>query len=201
MALTTAEVTRLRAELGYNVLGIGAEPYIGITSIFDAVIQPYVLAGASTTSTTSVTAATTPTPSALTLASATGFAAGETVVVDVDARQEVVTVQSITGAVITVLLSRAHAGTYPVTVEGGETIVREYLRKLRLLSNPGGTYETMAERGGVKKVDEIEFFGSEVGSSSLRDVDRLQRKYRNELASILGVPNLRDGGASSVSPY
>lgn len=201
MALLTSEVNRIRAELGYNVLSVGAEPYVAHLAFFDQVMQPYLTGGAATTSSTAVTAAAAPAPVPLTLASATGFSAGDSVVVDVDARQEVATVQSIAGATITLLLRLAHSGTYPVTVEGPETLVREYLGKLRRLSAPGGTIEALADTAGVKKVDEIEFFGGERGSAAMRDIDRLQRKYRNELAALIGIPNLRDGGGGQLALY
>ena len=119
MALLDSEIARIKAELGYNLLTTGALPYIGITQVFEQVIQDNVLAGASTTSTTAVSAQSTPTPVGITLASATGFAAGVRVVLDVDDRQETATVQSMSGSVITVQLTGVHSGTYPVTVDGG----------------------------------------------------------------------------------
>lgn len=201
MALTDSEVARLKAELGYNVLSVDAVPYIGITRVFENVIQQYVTAGAITTSATAVTAVSTPTPVALILTSATGFAAYNTVIIDVDERQEQATIQSLVTTTMTVQLKKAHSGTYPVTVEGPESIIREYLQKLRILSAPGGTFSSLGSRMGVKKVDEIEFFGGEFGSSTLKDVRALQRHFRNELAAILGVPNMRDGAGHSVSPY
>ena len=87
MALLDAEIARIKAELGYNILTTGAVPYIGITQVFEQVIQSNVLAGATTTSSTSVSAATSATPSTLTLADATGFVAGARAVIDVDDRQ------------------------------------------------------------------------------------------------------------------
>jgi len=202
MALTAAEVARLKAELGYNVLAVGAEPYIGITRLFENVIQEYVTSGTETTSTTPVSAATSPTPVALTLASATGITAGATVIIDVDSRQEQATVQAISGASMTVQLMKAHSGTYPVVLEGPESIIREYLMKLRALTAPGGTYDKSLSRAGIKRVDEIEFFGDAMGASGRKDIAALQRHYRNELASILGVPNLRDRGAGgALSSY
>ena len=60
MALLTSEITRIKYELGFNVLSLGAEPYIGITQLFENVIQPYTLSGASTTSATAIVAADDP---------------------------------------------------------------------------------------------------------------------------------------------
>jgi len=195
MALNQSEVQRIRYELGYNVLAAGAEPYIGVHAVFDQVIAVYLKAGASTTSSTAVVAAAAPAPVALTLTSAIGFAAGCSVVVDVDARQEVATVQSLAGAVATVLLSLAHAGTYPVSVEGGESMVREILGRLRTIASRlgGGAIDA----AGVKKVDEIEFFAGspDAQATALRGQ---QTYWRCELAGLLGVQNLRETRSGSA---
>src|SRR5512139_2281259 len=98
MALTDAEIARIKNHCGYNLLTVGALPYIGYVSLFDQVIQPYLTGGASTTSSTAVTAATSATPATLTLSSASGFTAGDIAIVDVDARQERVTIQSVSGS-------------------------------------------------------------------------------------------------------
>lgn len=203
MALLDSEVAAIKAALGYNVLSIGAEPYADVRAYFTQVMQPYLSGGATTSSSTAVTAATSPTPVVLTLADATGFALGDTVIVDVDSLQESATVRAVSGSTVTVLLSKAHSLTYPVTVEGPETLVRAYLRKLRSLSVSGGAFDGVADTAGIKKVDEIEFFGGAGGGSTLRDLRRLQNHYRDELAALLGIPNMHgmSGGGSSVSPY
>jgi len=197
VALLDSEIARCKYELGYNVLAIGAEPYIGVARVFELVIQPNVLEGAKTTSATAVTAVAAgalASPVTLTLASATGFAAGDRVVVDVDSRQEAATVQSVAGSTITVLLSKAHTGTYPVTVERGESIVREILGRLRDIADKLGS--TVVQQVGIKKVDEIEFFGGNMYSIR-REMQRMQDYWRNELASALGVRNLRTSNAGS----
>ena len=56
MALLDSEIARIKAELGVTVVGIGAEPYIGITRLFENIIQQYTTGGATTTRPTSVTA-------------------------------------------------------------------------------------------------------------------------------------------------
>lgn len=213
MALTDAEVQRIRYELGYPNLSTSVEPYIGIVAVFEQVIQPYTLGGATTTSATPVTAATAPTPQTLTLASATGFAAGDVVVVDVDVRQERATIQSLSGASMTVQLSLAHSGTYPVVVEGGESIIRDILRELRLISSgmngQAGTISTIRSRVGLKKVDDVEFFGggntlASQGRDPLTSLFELREQWRDELAQALGVPRLNDkrnSGGSEVSVY
>ena len=200
MALLDSEVNRIRYELGYPLLTTGAEPWIGIAAAFDTVIQPYLRAGAATTSSTAVTAATTPTPVALTLASGTGFAAHARVVIDVDDRQEVATVQSINAAVITVLLTGVHSGTYPVTVEGGETIVRDILKKL---VNLGEKLESAATKAGIKRVDEIEFFGDARSDTVFRSLRKQREDWRDELAQAIGLGRLNrgSGGGSTLSVY
>lgn len=200
MALSDAEIAKCKSELGYNVLDVGAEPYISIVALFEQVIQDNVLTGATTTSSTAVTASATPTPSTITVASATGIAQGNVLVVDVDSRQEKATVQSLSGSDITLLLSKAHTGTYPVAVESGETLVRETLRKIAdvktaLSENYGA--------GALKKVDEIEFFAAG-GKTYFGTLGENLRFWRNELAAQLGVRNLWDvrrAGGRRLSVY
>jgi hypothetical protein len=199
MALLPSELVRLRYELGYNLLTVGAEPWIGVASAFDNVIGPYLRSGASTTSSTAVVAASAPTPTPITLADATGFDVGARVVVDVDARQEIVTVQSISGLIITVVLKNAHTGSYPVTVEGGESIVRDILTKLRNVSDK---LESASTKAGIKRVDEIELYPE--GTSGVFQTLRRQREYwRDELASAVGLArmNRTSGGGSRMSVY
>lgn len=192
MSLLDSELTRIRYELGFNALNVGAEPYIGVSALFDQVIQPYLRSGASTTSTTSVTTSTAPRPVSLTLASVTGFSAGARIVVDVDARQEIGTIQSVSGSTVSVLLSLAHSGTYPVTVEGGESIVRGLLAKLRAIESK---IESASDKAGIKQVDEIEFFGGGAGGKSESPFDALVRQqtyWCQELCRVLfGVGDIR----------
>lgn len=206
MALLDAEVQRIRYELGYNVLSIGAEPYVGVSQLFEQVISQYLTAGESTTSATAVTSATSPTPVTLTLASVTGVEAGTPLVIDVDARQERAVVQSVSGSTVVVSLSKTHSGTYPVTVEGGEAIVRAILRKLQELGGLGSTglIDRAGASSGIKKVDEIEFFSGSEGASGSRieQMKALREYWRDELASALGVERLNGShGGSSVAVY
>lgn len=201
MALLTSEVARLRYELGYGLIGVGGEPYIGHAALFEAVIQPYLDGGATTTSATSVVASDTPALATLVLASATGFSVGDAVIVDVDALQERATIRALSGANMGVLLSKAHAGTYPVTVEGGESIVRAILQRLQVLSGlgvDGGAGGAMGEGigvAGIKKIDDIEFFGSGGWSETqMAQYTRLREYWRDELAAALGIE--RNNGAS-----
>lgn len=213
MALTDSEVSRIRYELGYPNIAQSAEPYIGITPLFEAIIKPYLLSGAITTSSTPVSAATEPTPQTLVLASATGVAIGNVLVIDVDSRQERATIQNLSGASATVLLSLAHSGTYPVTVEGGESIVRGILQELRRLSDgmngSAGVLTTMQSRLGLKRVDDVEFFGggntlASQGVDPMSQILKLREYWRDELAAALGLERLNGpghSGGSTISVY
>ncbi len=194
MSLTDAEIFRCKAELGYNLLEIGAVPYVGITQLFEQVIQPYLATGTNTTSSTSVTAASTATPATLVLASGTGFTAGARVVVDVDDREEVVTAQNVSGNNLTALFKLAHSGTYPVILEGGESIVRELLRRIRTVQ----TQITAAtSTAGLKKLDVIEWYGDSAGTTQTAMLNKLLMGWRDQLAAALGVANLwRDRAAA-----
>lgn len=205
MALLTSELQRIRFELGYNNLSVGAEPYIGYVAMFDRVVAPYINSGAKTTSTTYVEAAPdAPALQAIVLTDATGFSAGDAIWLDVDARQERAVVEQISGSTVSVFLQKAHgilAGTlaYSVTVEGGEAIVREILANIRAvrsaMSVSGDNSAALIAGGGLKRVDEIEFYGQVKGAGATGGVafqnlnDQLAY-WRRELASALGVPNL-----------
>lgn len=205
MALTTADIVRIRRELGYNVLSAGAEPYITYVAIFDRVVQTYMSGGASTTSSTAVTAASTPTFVTLSLADATGFIAGDRVVIDVDSFQETPTVRSVSGNTISVALSLAHTGTYPVVVEGGETMVRDLLKKLAGIN---AQLDSVVATAGLKRAEDIEWYqaagGAFGGSAQLGALYAQRDDLRDQLAALLGVPNLwrvRRGSGGSVVLY
>jgi hypothetical protein len=186
MSLLQSEVTRIRAELGYHVLTVDAEPYISYVSLFDQIIQPYLSSGATTTSSTAVAAATTPTPVGLVLADATDFVAGARVVIDVDSRQEIATVQSVSGSTITVMLTKVHSGSYPVTLEGGESLVRETLRQLSLTREQRGK---SGGRGALKEViGDVSWY--DTNKSAFESSNAEIMVLRDELAALLGVPNM-----------
>lgn len=188
MALLDSEIQRIKYELGYNVLSVGAEPYIGIAAIFDQVIKPYTLSGAITSSSTTVTASDTPTPVTITLASGTGFSTLCRVVIDVDDREEIVTAQNVSGNSLTVLLQKAHSGTYPVTVEGGESIIREILRHLRKIAATDGGLDSAVDAAGIKElVGDVVFFGANGEQSRFRTLRQAREYWRGELARALGL--------------
>ena len=200
MALLDSEIWKIKAELGYNVLTVGAEPYIGFAAIFDQIIKPYTSAGAKTTSNTAVTAETEPSPVTLALALSDGFTAGDRVAIDVDSRQEIATVQSLSGSNITVLLMKDHSGTYPVTVEAGDSIVRETLRHI---ANVKGEMGSTFGEGSLRKVDEVEFFQTG-GSNMFGQLGTQLTFWREELAAQLGVESMwsaKKQGAQTLSVY
>lgn len=202
MALLASEIQRIRFELGYNVMGVNAEPYLTYFGTIDRIVTLYLNAGATTTSSTTVAVASASTQVTLTLADATGFSVGAIVYVDLYPQQERAFVQSISGNAIVVHLQKAHVGAYPVTVDGGESIVREKLAQLYAIDDKLGSSALNA--AGLKKVDEIEFYGDSVKITQIAQLQALRDKRRDELASALGVANiwrLRAGYGQCVSVY
>jgi hypothetical protein len=185
MPLTSGELDRIRAELGYNVLNVGAEPYIGVHAVFSQVILPYLREGNDTTSTTAVTAASAGQFVTLSVASATGIVLHERIAVDVDDAFEMATVRSVSGTSVGVFLKKAHAGTYPISVDSGLVQVRECLAVLydiqREMFDDAGS-------GALKKVDEVEFYEMRGKRSSLEGLLAKRELFRDELRSRLGIP-------------
>jgi hypothetical protein len=200
VAFSTSELARIKAELGYNLLEVGADPWIGISQLFEQVVNEHIAAEIATTSSTAVTAQDTPTPVTLTLTAATGFVTGQRCVVDVDARQELATLQNLSGTSATFLLLLAHSGTYPVSVEGPIPIAKYCLHRIATVK--AEMAETMGY-GALKKVDEVEFY--ETGRNTRFGLLGNQLRYwRDELASVLGVPNrwsAKQAGSSALSVY
>jgi hypothetical protein len=206
-----AESVTIQAILGTTITVLLELPHTGTYPVVD------VTTSVSTTSNTIVTAI--PQPPAqvvLTLASAVGFHINDTVIVDDDARQESTKVIAVSGNTITVYLAKGHAGTYQVTVEGGESIVRGILQILQTLQPLGGNARTLggylgqaADGAGIKKVDEIEFFGPSIvggagaslAGNTLQQTFALIEYWRDELYQCLGIYRLNDrrgGGCLSV---
>lgn len=202
MALNTSELQRLKYELGFNQLDVGAEPYIGVTRYFEQIVLPNLSAGLVTTSTTVTVAApagTNPVAASIALGSVVGVNVFDRVVVDVDFAQEEATVQSISGSSIVVQLGKAHgsAGAYPVTVEAGESIVREYIRRCR---NVATQIEQFGQLAGIKRADKVEFFGGAHGRASEKSgfgtLIEMQKSFRSELCMLLfGVGNIQQFGS------
>lgn len=199
MALTDAEVERIKSELGYNLITVG-QPYIGTSALFSQVIQPYLSEGATTTSSTTVAAASTAAPVSLTVADAADFTAGSRVVVDVDALAETSTIRSISGSVIVVVLKKAHTGTYPVAQDSGDTIVREKLGEIWAARVTRGQARGLGALKAV--VGDAEWYdtGMTAFAAGSAEIDIL----RDELAALLGIENMwrrRQSSGSRMSVY
>jgi len=201
VALLDSEIQRIRFELGYTVLGVNSEPYVEYFGTIDRIVALYLNAGATTTSSTTVAASDTLTQRTLTLANATKFVAGATIYVDVLPQQERAVVQSISGSNVVVYLQKDHVGSYPVTVDGGESIIREKLAQLYAIDEK---LSAALNTAGLKRVDDIEFYGGTKATSQAVMLSQLRDMRRDELASALGVANLhkfRKGGSQSFSVY
>lgn len=196
MALLDSEVMRIKFHLGFNLLSIGAEPRIDHVALFDQVIKPYVDAGAKTTSSTAVTAAEPAAPVSITLASVVGFTAGDRVVVDVDSLTERSTIRSLSGSAISVVLALAHTGTYPVTIEGPESIIRDLLMRC---DRAWTTYTTAIESGGLEQLGkggEIRWYPEAGGGGPIGAAATGLARVRIELGKALGVAPLSGSGGS-----
>lgn len=181
--LTEIELDRVKFEAMDNVLGFGAVPYASIRNVY-GIIQDNVQSS-SVDPTSSSTAVTTAVAATLTLADATGITAGTRVVLDVDDAREVVTVRSVSGSVISVVCTKAHAGTYPVEIESALTIVRGLLADLETLSQ---RERVLYSSAGVKSVDgEIEFFGPSERGGALGAIMSARIAKRHELARACGI--------------
>lgn len=198
MALLDSELTRIKAELGWNLLGTGALPYFGTAAVFEQIIQQELLAGAKTTSSSAVTGDGT--PKSITLTSATGFTSGDRFVVDVDGRQEELTTQSLSGTTLTALFAKTHSGTYPVTVVGGESIVRQLIAEIAAVRTQRAKSKG---RGALKAyVGEIEYYDTKQTAFESNSVEIAA--LRDELAAACGDVRLnlwRNAGAQRCSVY
>jgi len=202
MALLDSEIARIRYELGFHVLTTEAMPYVGTVNVFEQVLQQWAEAGATTTSSTAVSSSSAGSLLNLTLASATDFSAGDKIVVDIGARQETTFVQSLSGSVVSVLLCNQHSGTYPVTVEGGESIIREILGQIEAVKAQQSAALVQVAGGQVKQVDEVQFFKSDMTSYQTdKTLAKRLDYYRNELAIACGVGSNRVKQSMITEPY
>ena len=206
--LTQGELQRIKHELSINQLTVGAEPYVGITRYFEQIVLPNLYSGAVTTSATVVAASpTVPTPVSLTVASAVGISMFDHVLVDVDVAQELATVQAVAGSLVTVQLAKAHGGggPYPIEVESGQSLIRTYLNYLRKIAD---RIHRFGARAGVKKADEVEFFGGAHGraaeANGFQTLGQMQQHFRRELCMLLfGVGSIQEfgGGGARIAQY
>jgi hypothetical protein len=198
MALSESELARIRAELLDQVTDAAAEPYLGFRSIY-AVIQDNVSASA-TAATTSSTSVSTLGATTITVASATGIAAAERVVLDADRQRETVTVRNVSGSVLSVVCQKTHSGTYPVEIESPLTIVRGLLQDLSDLDvHEQASFASL----GLKRVDEVEW-----SDAGIRVAIESQRSMlRKRLAAVCGLSAIyqanlaRLAGATTFEVY
>ena len=129
----------------------------------------------------------------LTLLSAVGFTAGDKAVIDVDSFMETPTIRAVSGSTIDVALSLAHTGTYPVTVEGGESLLRALLKQLGAVE---AQFSQVVQTAGLKRAEDIEWYqagasmGKAGGSAQLAALFAQRDDLREQLARALNVANL-----------
>ncbi len=200
MAMTDAEIEATRFHLGYGNLDFGAYPYTedGFKQIFRDVVAPNLTVGAETTATGSTVGGGA--PSTVTPVAMDEIAVHSRLVIDAGDATETVVVSAVTATTFTARFSLAHSGGYPVCVASGQTRLRQLLHQCDkawdacLSQNIGGT-------AGIKKVDEIEFFG---GFSVLKE--RLFQ-YKNivlQLSSLVRVEPQwlnQGGGRTQLEAY
>ena len=196
--LTPAEVEAIRFHLDYGNISVGGYPYTpdGYFELFTNVVAEYLTTGAETTATTVVVADTI---TAITPASMTGIAANTRLVIDVDTDQEIVVVKAVTSTTFTARFAKAHTGTYPVAVDSGVQRLRRLLA-LAETAYAALTSEDTGSAAGVKKVDELEFFGGakNTGSSVLDGKLAHYRAIVDRIASLVRVPvNCLESGCGS----
>lgn len=197
--LTDDEIARIKMELWDHLLSNGAEPYIGTHPVFNT-IRDNILSSA-TAATSSSTAVTAAGQTTITLASATGIAVGYKVVIDCDDSREVCSVRSLAGSVMGVILRKTHAGTYPVEIESPLTIVRGLLFDLSKLDT--STIPDALEMGGIKRADEVEWFGPNEGGNHVSQLMASQKQLRMELARRIGLGTYaaRNRGGGGYEQY
>lgn len=177
--LTLIEMQRIKYELGDTVLNVGAQPWIGIRSVWN-VIKDNVL-GSETAPTSTSTAITSAGAVTITVASATDLVAGVRVQIDCDGQRETCTVRSVAGSVLSLIARKTHSGTYPVEIESSLTIVRGIISDLTALEqvNTLASFDAL----GLRRVDEVEW--AEKGAAYY--VEFGKSLLRRKLASACGV--------------
>lgn len=177
MPFTDSELQRVKLELGYNLLEIGAEPFIGHSALFD-VVQENLPDEVATTATGTVAAGY----ATITLASATGFATGDRVFVDVGSRKELIVIQNLASTSLSAVFKNDHEGTFQVILEGALSLSRDCLDKIEQLKSQ------LASKfgfGALKKVDEIEFYQSGGTSGVFGPTGESLTFWRGQLRTIL----------------
>lgn len=177
--LTLIEMQRIKYELGDTVLNVGAQPWIGIRSVWN-VIKDNVL-GSDTAPTYSSTAINSAGAVTITVASAVDLVAGTRVQIDCDGQRETCTVRNVAGSVLSLIARKTHSGTYPVEIESSLTIVRGIISDLTALEqvNTLASFDAL----GLRRVDEVEW--AEKGAAYY--VEFGKGLLRRKLASACGV--------------
>jgi hypothetical protein len=193
--LSSDEMARIKLELGDTVLAVGAQPWIGIRSVWD-VIQTYVESSsvAPTSSSTTVSAAG---PTTITVASSTGLTAGMRVQLDCDGQRETCTIRNVAGSVLSLVARKVHSGTYPVEVESALTLVRGVLSDLISLEQV--TSLASFDSLGLRRVDEIEW--AERGQSYWIEYGRGILRRRLATACGVGWIYTASRGSSALEVY
>lgn len=184
--LTDDEIKRIGAEVGIDVLSPTAFPYAGAFTSYMDVIRDYVQSS-STAAVTSTTAVTAAGPTLLTPSSTTGYVAGTKIVLDCDDARETVTLRAIVTGQFSVVCRKTHGGTYPIEVESGLTLVRGILSDLALLEElERGGWQSL----GLKRVDEVEWFGANEGGDISQRIRAAREAGRARLASMVGLSDV-----------
>lgn len=188
--LTDDELQRVRRELADNVLDIGAVPYVGHRAIYDVIRDN--CSSSSVAPTASSTAVAAAGATVLTLGTTAGLAVGDKVQLDADDARETVSVRAITGTTggtISVVCRKPHAGTYPVEQESALTLVRGTLADLAVIQDEINAARAAA---GLKRADEVEWFGAAGERTALEELRRAQHALRRDLARLVGLGALLD---------
>jgi hypothetical protein len=199
MALSTSEIESLRHHLGYGNIGATAGAYSpdGFRDLFTDVISPTLSTGTETTATTAVTAGSTTT---VTPAAMTDISANVALVVDTGSQAESVIVKATTATTFTAYFEKAHtAAGYPIATMSG-------LARLRLLlwdadkAWMGLNSSSVGNTAGIKRVDEIEFFGK--GQAVLKGKSEHYKSIVWSISHLVQVaPRWAERGGTRLEAY
>ena len=181
--LSNGECDRLRYELGLNVVGIGAEPYIGHAQII-SIIQSYLASNAQDVVYTS-SGVTTVGSNSVALTSVTGIDTGTVLVFDADEFLERCTVKRVVGLNVYVNCKKLHTVNTPVEIESGLTLVRGKLAELDTIAQ---RIAEAADSAGLKRVDEVEW--KDGVRTVATELASQQLARRRELASLVNLNNI-----------
>lgn len=70
------------------------------------------------------------------------------------------------------------------TIPEGETEAREYIERIMELDNQ---LKAAVSQSGVKRIDDIEFFGAEDGGNKTSELRKERKRLVRELASLLDI--------------